>query len=163
MVNNSRICLWVNLVSEGTGFWKCNEIYDCDRIGVVGWGSCLVWSWFPFKSVMIYGYFGELCFVQVKWCSSLYCSSSPNGCEDCNWYMLWFDLTPMVLGRFMGKIYSFPTLRFFPMGFTFGRFLGRYFPLNCYSGTPHCYYCWVGVLWTEVIVGALYSVLEWFW
>lgn len=52
-------------------------------------------------------------------------------CSNCG-----LDLTSLCIGRFKGMMFSFPTLRFFPLGFTVGRFLRRHVLLNSYSSTP---------------------------
>ncbi|PWA94028.1 polyubiquitin [Artemisia annua] len=41
MMTIPRASCWVTLVHESTGFWKCNEIFDCDRKGGFGCASWL--------------------------------------------------------------------------------------------------------------------------
>lgn len=58
---NLRASFWGNLVHEGTGFWKCNKIYEYDRErGQVVSGLVLVICWFLSFIAVDHGIFCSL-------------------------------------------------------------------------------------------------------
>lgn len=80
---------------------------------------------------------------QVWWCIGLFNFLTLGSFDDPHIFKLLIDYCTIILGRFKGKMHSFPTLRFFPSGFTFGRFLRRHLLLNML----HWHSSWLLVIW----------------
>lgn len=128
---------WVSLFFGGTGFWECNKTYDrgdpgdVTNIMILG---LLKYDVRDSSSGMYVLNFTRLW--SLGYCyfvSTFFCWDA---CSCGILYIIRMDsLVYMDWGRFKGELHSFPAKRFFPMGFTLGRFLRRQSPLDCYFST----------------------------